>query len=1364
MTLRNAFENLGLDSTLQDILAAITDTLDVAVTNFPADQLVHATALPLPAGAATQTTLGQVLTKLNDIFGAVDGLEITAGNIDLSNTTIGLSVDEVESILRQIRDNFVSEDFATQATLEAVRVLLAAPLTVTGPLTNTQLRAADVAVTLDGEDVGLDTTTIEALSQGQSVDTQNTKIVAAADAQPGNPWVGDWTETRDNGVVRLLTVLAATATSVGGIFTFEFSEDGATPTISETRPIGDFETVRDFDLINVGAYYRVQFEPAAPLGSELVFVTTTLRRQDDGAFVRLANQELEEGNASLPSAFSYAKLFDEVTGKSINVRPTFSGSDPENQLTTPLGVSAVWTGEFRDVQQHGNLLYLYAILEAEAPASVRLEYSDDGSTVLSSSNLAKVLVKAGPVTYAVYLSIVNGNYPGKFARPKITNTAVAQTSNPITLFSRNQFPFTGSFSSLDSTLTFFSQALLVRSVQAGTTFAGAFANEQLAEHTVDVENTLITPLTNGAITACTPDDTANDFLSVAHGLALGDAVVFTTTGVMPAPLVTITAGVETAYWVINPTADRFQVTTDINAAVPVAVNLTDVGTGVLSYQKRGQFVGAFKDYSQVGNGLDFFFDAQEPALLRTEWSANGTTVGTDLGTLFATSVRPLEDVVAPGFGTLHVGATVVQTMIAKYRRVRVVNGPNNQIPNFFSLSTFIGREAYPGSFGGLSAALSTLSTALLTRSVQAGITPDAEFRNIELPGRHSANCSTTPLNGNTGGSDHIFRGEWVEWQGKYVGMLNEVHSDVTGTFFIDLCAEAVPVNGDDSTVTQTMEVTYDPTQTLYRRTTPTQSRWVRVRYVNDVTAQADFHLDTAFLTSPTPSVAEPLSYNPNDKTLAGLEKGIDYAKNAEGDYAQVERTGTSRNVYLKGSEAESRIAPLTGLQTRQMVLTSTPQRIDLPVLEGRREVKVTNNGFFHAFVKEDDTITETNSEPLFQSGFGTWALADSEELWGICEDVGGSAQNTSREGSTAGGTATSPSNALTSNDTRSIADAVGETVTVEDATFSFTSPFTDIERLRIGIEARKSSTPATSTAAWVSTGQATGGNVTSLASPSITADADAVYLVAIGRKNAAAATSGVTGMGATWVEITDVSDDNARSRISLWRNSTPVTTTGAVTATFSAAATTCSISVSRCSGVDFSDPIANAEPLTAAGDTASYTDSIDGPNLGLAFVFTANPTRTHAPGSSFVERVEFGTGTGASDTNQTVNTLDLTSAGAHAYSGTFSGNTGWTAIAVTLNPEPSAAPVTTISYERSAVPGATDEALAWSNTADAVQYVDITADFGTIVEADIADLKAIVTVDSIGVAALEVDRVFFEVRETSGATTRISVSQLGVDA
>lgn len=157
---------------------------------------------------------------------------------------------------------------------------------------------------------------------------------------------GTFAATRSAGVVRLLTVLASTVTSgLGGTFCFEFSEDGTTSTISEVRSVTDFSSVRDFDLINAGAYYRVMFAPSRDLTSgEQIFVTTSQRTQNDGAFVRLADQVVERTNAAMGMAFAFLKAFDDAGG-SQNISADVVGSlyvNTAGRKTTYSAIS-VWS-------------------------------------------------------------------------------------------------------------------------------------------------------------------------------------------------------------------------------------------------------------------------------------------------------------------------------------------------------------------------------------------------------------------------------------------------------------------------------------------------------------------------------------------------------------------------------------------------------------------------------------------------------------------------------------------------------------------------------------------------------------------------------------------------------------------------------------------------------------------------------------------------------------------------------------------------------------------------------------------------------------------------------------------------------------
>lgn len=170
----NPFSGLASEATLKDLLAELLQKLEagqqVALTPATvADLKSNATvtvsnpgaseasvlsvrdnvAALVARGLSTEATLLAVLARLGDVFGAVDGLEISAGNIDISNTNIGLSVDELEGLMRAVRDRLpalgaaseatlaglAAEDFASQTTLAAVRAradLLASEATLAG--------------------------------------------------------------------------------------------------------------------------------------------------------------------------------------------------------------------------------------------------------------------------------------------------------------------------------------------------------------------------------------------------------------------------------------------------------------------------------------------------------------------------------------------------------------------------------------------------------------------------------------------------------------------------------------------------------------------------------------------------------------------------------------------------------------------------------------------------------------------------------------------------------------------------------------------------------------------------------------------------------------------------------------------------------------------------------------------------------------------------------------------------------------------------------------------------------------------------------------------------------------------------------
>ena len=163
-------------------------------------------------------------------------------------------------------------------------------------------------------------------------------------AEGAATFTGAWALTLPEGVVRETTVVASNEpATLGGTFTFEYSDDGIVNNgISEVRPIQNFSAVRDFDLMNFGQYYRVIFTPSRALvGAEIVSIKTILHTQFGGAFVRLANQEIEELNAALPQTFAFIKAFNEVTQRSENIRVENGG------LRVSTAKSMTYRGAFR---------------------------------------------------------------------------------------------------------------------------------------------------------------------------------------------------------------------------------------------------------------------------------------------------------------------------------------------------------------------------------------------------------------------------------------------------------------------------------------------------------------------------------------------------------------------------------------------------------------------------------------------------------------------------------------------------------------------------------------------------------------------------------------------------------------------------------------------------------------------------------------------------------------------------------------------------------------------------------------------------------------------------------------------------------
>lgn len=97
---------------------------------------VSASSLPLPAGAATQTTLASVDSRLAGTLAVNTGITQPLTNTELRATAVPVSAASLP----------LPTGAATQTTLASVDSRLAGTIAVSGPITDTQLRASAVPV------------------------------------------------------------------------------------------------------------------------------------------------------------------------------------------------------------------------------------------------------------------------------------------------------------------------------------------------------------------------------------------------------------------------------------------------------------------------------------------------------------------------------------------------------------------------------------------------------------------------------------------------------------------------------------------------------------------------------------------------------------------------------------------------------------------------------------------------------------------------------------------------------------------------------------------------------------------------------------------------------------------------------------------------------------------------------------------------------------------------------------------------------------------------------------------------------------------------------------------------------------------
>lgn len=179
-------------------------------------------------------------------------------------------------------------------------------------------------------------------------------------------------------------------------------------------------------------------------------------------------------------------IYDRLLADSPN-----NGPDPNNSSTTPLGAGGVFLGTWQDAGQLSSLYVFYEsdVAPSANPSDCRIDFSDDGT----SWNGSSLTITAEPVS-GYFLGVVLaqvGILSGRYYRVRYVNGPTAQGGFFLST-RRGKNPYTGQFLSLTDSVSPLSNALLTRSVAAGTAPNGVFTNLPIGGQ--DPNNSSITPL------------------------------------------------------------------------------------------------------------------------------------------------------------------------------------------------------------------------------------------------------------------------------------------------------------------------------------------------------------------------------------------------------------------------------------------------------------------------------------------------------------------------------------------------------------------------------------------------------------------------------------------------------------------------------------------------------------------------------------------------------------------------------------------------------------------------------------------------------------------------------------------------------
>lgn len=690
------------------------------------------------------------------------------------------------------------------------------------------------------------------------------------------------------------------------------------------------------------------------------------------------------------------------------------------------------------------------------------------------------------------------------------------------------------------------------------------------------------------------------------------------------------------------------------------------------------------------------------------------------------------------------------TMLSQFLRYTITNNSGSDA-TYTRIKVRTTNTSFQGQLLPVEAFVPPNSVANIVRSIGVGKSPDGTYENIRAQGLHSGNTTNIPLDANG-----IYRGNWFPIQENYIKSITSLSADTSGVLYLDVTNINTPVDGVDDDVQGFLTFLYDPTiNPILRLQSPVQTRWVRHRYINGPAAQSLFNLEGAFVVSDPGLSSQPLRVLPDNVTQVGIVRSVNTIPSlVTGEYQEIPIDSSVGNptVTVTNVRDDLLLRPASLAQANQIVVGTAPTRIDPSPLTNRREVVISNEGPTSCSVGFGNGITyDSNSVRLSSGASRTMSLASSVELWAIAQDSGGTETVLTRSGASASGTATSPSNALTSDDSRASISADGQTIIIDGYTAGTTN---DIVSIQIGIEGQKQSGQfETVIKEEVQSGSTTGaGNVTSA---SLAGGTNQLYVAYVTRN----ASNTITQVLADGVFLTPlvVNKSVGGRTIDVWYGYGDFTA-GVTTASMSTS-TNAHISVYRFSNVDPSTPIQDSGFTTGSG-TSVTGPTLNGTIKGYSLLGISHEASSGTAGAGYTEDVDLTNGTGSNIDSIGTESKALVTTGTEAASYTLSSSQSWYAIGVTISPAVAVDPQVTLSYRLSAIDGDTSGIVILTSTTDTSYKVDITGDRSWVF-GDIANVEVTATGSLVSASAAQIDHLFIEVVDTTGSITRLSVLQTG---